>query len=665
MAESVKIHTLFSDLDIHLFREGKHQRIYEKMGSHPIILDDEPGVYFSIWAPNARQVSVIGSFNQWNNKAHPLHARWDGSGIWEGFIPGVKSGDVYKYAIKSYQGKYLEKGDPYARLWETPPQTASVVYEDQYAWQDAEWMSTRGAKNSLSSPFSVYEVHLGSWMRKENNAFLTYRELAEKLVPYAAEMGFTHVELLPVMEHPFYGSWGYQITGYYATSTRHGSPADFKFLMDAFHRAGIGVILDWVPSHFPGDIHGLFYLDGSHAYEHADPRQGFHPDWNSFIFNYGRNEVRSFLLSNAIFWLDQFHADGLRVDAVASMLYLDYSRQEGQWIPNRHGGKENLDAISLLREINEAAYVAFPDIQMIAEESTSWPKVSRPVYDGGLGFGLKWMMGWMNDTLRYMSRPPIYRRFHHNELSFSIFYAWSENFIMPLSHDEVVHGKGSLLGKMPGDEWQRFANLRLLFAYMFTHPGNQLIFMGGELANPLEWRHEEGLPWQLLQFGYHKGVHDLVKKLNHIFKTEPALFEKNYSQEGFEWIDFNDNTNCVLAYVRKAADPENQLVVVCNFSPKAINGYEIGVPLDGEYNEILNSDSPDFGGSGVLNAKTLKTEAVKKHGKEFSLKINLPPLGVTILKRKKQEPVLEFLKKSAAIRKKPQAKPSKDSSQKK
>jgi len=651
MNQSVITHTLFTDLDIHLFREGKHQRIYEKMGSHPIEVDGVPGVYFAVWAPNARLVSVIGHFNRWDNKSHPLHVRWDGSGIWEGFIPGIKTGDTYKYAVKSFQGKLLEKGDPYARLWEAPPQTASVVYTDAYAWQDSAWMEKRHANNALNSPYSVYEVHLGSWKRKNENEFLTYREMAEQLVPYVQEMGYTHVEMLPVMEHPFYGSWGYQVTGYYATSARYGSPADFKFLVDAFHQAGIGVILDWVPSHFPGDIHGLFFFDGSHAYEHADPRQGFHPDWSSFIFNYGRSEVRSFLLSNAIYWLDHFHADGLRVDAVASMLYLDYSRKEGQWIANKHGGKENLEAISLLKEINEAAYGAFPDIQMIAEESTSWPKVSRPIYDGGLGFGMKWMMGWMNDTLKYMSRPAMYRRFHHNEMSFSIYYAYSENFMMPLSHDEVVHGKSSLLGKMPGDEWQRFANLRLMYAYMFTHPGNQLMFMGAELASPYEWRHDEGLPWNMLEFKYHKGIQDLVKKLNHLFKTEPAFYERNYSPSGFEWIDFNDKTNCVLAYIRKAEDEENQMVVVCNFTPKAIEHYAIGVPLDGTYTEVLNTDDDCYSGSGFINGATVEAVAQESHGKPFSLDIKLCPLGVVVLKRNKPAPVLEFLKESAKKKK--------------
>ena len=633
MAEKVITHSLFSDLDIHLFREGRHFNIYEKLGSHPVKLNGTAGTYFAVWAPNAKKVSVIGDFNGWNSNEHPLNVRWDSSGIWEGFIPEIGVGTVYKYAIISNQGQYLEKGDPYARYWENPPRTGSVVWEKNYRWGDSSWLKKRIENNGLNRPQSVYEVHPGSWKRKgDGTEFLSYHDMAKELVAYVKEMGFTHVEFMPVMEHPFYGSWGYQLHGYFAPTSRFGEPEDFKYLVNAFHKAGIGVLLDWVPSHFPGDAHGLYQFDGSALYEHADPRQGFHPDWNSYIFNYGRNEVRSFLLSNAMFWLREYHVDGLRVDAVASMLYLDYSRKHGEWVPNVHGGRENLEAISLMQELNSAAYGEFPDIQMIAEESTAFPGVSRPTYTGGLGFGEKWMMGWMNDTLRYFQIDPFFRQYHHNEISFSLTYAFTENFMLPLSHDEVVHGKGALIQRMPGDEWQRFANLRLLYGYMFTHPGTKLLFMGGEFGQTSEWKHEESLQWHLLDYPPHQGVQKVIKALNHLYRTEPALYELSFSAKGFEWIDHSDNKNCVLAYIRKAKKPEDFTVVVCNFTPQAIHDYRVGIPRKGTYTEVLNTDAEDFGGSGFVNGKPIKSTAKVAHGHKNSISLNLPPLGVSILK---------------------------------
>ena len=633
MAEKVIAHSLFSEVDIHLFKEGKHLTIYEKLGSHPVKVNGQDGTYFAVWAPNAKKVHVIGDFNGWNNTEHPLFVRWDSSGIWEGFIPEIGVGAVYKYAIESNQGQYLEKGDPYARFWEHPPRTASVVWENPFEWQDDTWMKNRLTHNGLNKPQSVYEVHMGSWKRKgDGTEMLSYREMATQMVDYVVEMGFTHVEFMPVMEHPFYGSWGYQLHGYFAPTSRFGNPEDFKFLVDAFHNAGIGVILDWVPSHFPGDAHGLYQFDGSALYEHADPREGFHPDWNSYIFNYGRNEVRSFLMSNALFWLREYHVDGLRVDAVASMLYRDYSRKHNEWVPNIYGGRENLEAISLMQELNTAAYGEFPDIQMIAEESTAFPGVSRPTYTGGLGFGEKWMMGWMNDTLRYFKIDPFFRQYNHNDISFSLTYAFTENFMLPLSHDEVVHGKGALIQRMPGDEWQRFANLRLLYGYMFTHPGTKLLFMGGEFGQTSEWKHEESLQWHLLEHAPHKGVQQVIKALNELYKTEPALYAQSFSAKGFEWIDHSDHKNCVLAYIRKGEDPANFVVVVCNFTPQAIHDYRIGVPQKGTYTEVLNTDAESFGGSGFVNGKPLKSNAKPSHGHKQSININLPPLGVSIMK---------------------------------
>jgi len=635
MSNNVVTYSRFTDMDVHLFKEGKHFNLYDKFGSHLEKVDTKNGVYFSVWAPAAKSVCVMGDFNGWNQTSHLLNVRWDSSGIWEGFIPEVNEGAVYKYAITIESGDVLEKGDPYARYWEEPPRTGSVVVGQDYNWEDNNWIEKqRPNKNSIKSPISVYEMHIGSWRRNsiEGNRYLTYRELAVELAEYLKEMEFTHVEFMPVMEHPFYGSWGYQVHGYFAPSSRYGSVEDFKFLVDSLHQAGIGVLLDWVPSHFPGDAHGLYRFDGSALYEHEDPRLGFHPDWKSYIYNYGRPEVRSFLISNAMFWMDKYHADGLRVDAVASMLYLDYSRNEGEWIPNKFGGRENLEAISFLKELNEAIYGAFPDALMVAEESTAYPMVSRPTFSGGLGFGMKWMMGWMNDTLEYLNRDAIYRKYHHNEISFSLTYAFNENFMLPLSHDEVVHGKGTLLDRMPGDEWQKFANLRLLFAYMYTHPGAKLLFMGSEIAQTIEWNHDDSLQWHLLQYPLHKGVQQLVKDLNHLYKTHPALYERNFENSGFEWIDYSDNENSVLAFVRKGNNVNDQLLVVCNFSSEAIRNYKVGAPFKGFWNEVLNSDDEKYGGSGYINGGVLKSVNQSLHQHKQSIKINLPPLGVSILK---------------------------------
>jgi 1,4-alpha-glucan branching enzyme len=635
--ENVQTHSLLTEFDINLFRAGTHFRIYEKLGSKVIEKDGTKGTYFAVWAPNAHQVSVIGNFNGWQDGQHPLNVRWDSSGIWEGFIPNVGSGEVYKYKIHANNGGVLEKGDPYALTWEAPPSTASVVCEIDYAWGDAKWMKERKHKNALDAPLSVYEVHIGSWKKKfdDNNRSLRYTELIDELVPYVKEMGFTHVEFLPVMEHPFFGSWGYQVTGYFAPSSRFGSPQEFMQLVDAFHQEGIGVILDWVPSHYPNDAHGLDQFDGTHLYEHADPRKGYHPDWKSNIFNYGRNEVRSFLISNALFWLEKYHADGLRVDAVASMLYLDYSRKEGEWEPNHMGGRENLEAIHFIKSFNEEVFASFPDVLTIAEESTSFPMVSKPTYMGGLGFSLKWMMGWMNDTLVYFARDTIYRQYHQNEITFSLAYAFSENFMLPLSHDEVVHGKGALLNKMPGDNWQKFAQLRLLLSYMYMHPGSNLLFMGAEFGQWNEWNHDWGLQWDLAQYPEHQGIMSFVKDLNHIYRSQPALFEKAYAEEGFEWLSHNDSQNCVILFKRKGHDEENELVIACNFVPNVYHDYRFGVKEIGEWEEIFNSDSSKYGGSNVHNG-ALKSTNVPMHGWSYSLGISIPPLGVVVFKKKKK-----------------------------
>jgi 1,4-alpha-glucan branching enzyme len=622
--------TLFTDFDIHLFKEGRHYELYKKLGSFPMNLEGVAGVHFAVWAPNAERVAVIGDFNYWNPDSHLLNPRWDGSGIWEGFVPGAQNGQCYKYHLQ-YQGNQFEKGDPFARKWEHPPRTASVVWTDDYTWQDQQWLELRKKHPPHRSPVSVYELHIGSWRRNvlEENRSLTYRELAAELIPYIKDLGFTHVEFMPVMEHPYDPSWGYQITGYFAPTSRFGTPADFKYLIDALHNAGIGVYLDWVPSHFPSDAHGLFRFDGTALFEHEDPRLGYHPDWSSYIFNYGRNEVRSFLISNAAFWLDQFHADGLRVDAVASMLYLDYSREHDQWVPNRFGGRENLEAIDFMRQLNQHVYGAFEGITTIAEESTSWPAVTQPVHHGGLGFGMKWMMGWMNDNLKYFAKEPLYRAFHQNDVTFSLNYAFSENFMLPLSHDEVVHGKGALLQKMPGDPWQKLANLRLLLGWMFTHPGAKLLFMGVEMAQPNEWNHANSLPWHLLENSAHKGVYNCLKALNTVYKQNPALFEKQFELEGFRWLDFADAKNSVLVFERLGT--HQTLLVAVNATPQTFDAYQIGYPKQAGFREILNTDAQDFGGSGFVNGlQTLSTTTNQSHGHPHSVQIKLPPLGICI-----------------------------------
>ncbi len=630
------IPSLFTDQDIYLFREGNHFRLYEKLGSHLLSAGGQEGTYFAVWAPNAEKVSVIGDFNGWDPLAHPLAPRWDSSGIWEGFTAGVGKGALYKYHIVSRYGDYrVDKGDPFAFFWEPPPRTASRVWDLDYLWKDGEWMQNRRQANGLNSPLSIYEVHLGSWRRvpEEGHRPLTYREAAPALAQYVKEMGFTHVEFLPVMEHPFYGSWGYQTLGYFAPTGRYGTPQDFMFLVDTLHQNGIGVILDWVPSHFPSDEYGLAYFDGTHLYEHSDTRRGYHPDWQSLIYNFGRNEVRNFLISSALFWLDRYHADGLRVDAVASMLYLDYSRKEGEWIPNAYGGRENLEAISFLRRFNEVVYGAHPDMQTIAEESTAWPMVSRPVYVGGLGFGLKWNMGWMHDTLEYFSQDPIHRKYHHDQLTFNLWYAFFENFILPLSHDEVVHMKGSLLGRMPGDEWQRFANLRLLLGYQYTHPGKKLLFMGGEFGQGDEWNHDHSLPWHLLEFPLHRGVQKWVKDLNALYRSRPALYEIDFTPEGFEWVDFKDADNSIISYFRKGKSAADQLLMVCNFTPVPRSDYRVGVPAGGFWRELLNSDGREYGGSGWGNGGGVRAADLPSHGRSYSLPLAVPPLGILVFQK--------------------------------
>lgn len=620
-----------TDHDVYLFREGSHSHLYDKLGAHVTEFDGRQGAHFAVWAPNAERVCVIGDFNGWDETRHALVLRGEGSGIWEGFIPGIEPGINYKYRIFSrHQGYRVDKGDPFAFAWEVPPQTAARVWRLDYQWQDHEWMARRRDANRLESPFAVYEVHLGSWRRvpHEGNRHLTYRELAEQLPGYVSDLGFTHVELLPVTEHPFYGSWGYQTTGYFAPTARYGTPEDFMYLVDRLHQHGIGVILDWVPSHFPSDEHGLSYFDGTHLFEHADPKQGYHPEWNSHIFNYGRHEVRSFLLSSALFWLERYHIDGLRVDAVASMLYLDYGRQPGEWIPNEYGGKEDLAAIHFLRTLNESAYRAQPDIQTIAEESTAWPMVSRPAYTGGLGFGMKWNMGWMHDTLKYFSKDPIHRKHHHDQLTFSIWYAFNENFMLPLSHDEVVHGKGTLIGRMPGDGWQQFANLRLLFGYMWGHPGKKLLFMGGEFGQRREWQHDESLEWHVLDDPQHAGVRHWVQDLNRFYRETPALWQEDFSHAGFEWVDANDWEESVIAFLRKGRRPEDMVLVVCNFTPIVRSNYLVGVPRGGFWRERLNSDGEWYGGSGVGNQGGVESSPVGAHGRYHSLNLTLPPLGV-------------------------------------
>jgi len=623
---------VLTDHDVYLFREGTHGRLYRKMGAQPTERDGTRGVFFSVWAPNARSVHVIGDFNGWSHDATPLSPRHDGSGIWEGFVAGAQQGQCYKYRIHSHhRDQPLEKADPFALYAEAPPSTASRIWSLDYAWNDADWMRERRKRNALDAPMSIYEVHLGSWRRADDGRMLSYREIAQPLAEYVRDHGFTHVELMPITEHPFYGSWGYQTTGYFAATARYGTPQDLMHLIDTLHAHGVGVILDWVPSHFPNDAHGLAQFDGTNLYEHADPRQGFHPEWSSCIFNYGRNEVRGFLLSSALFWLDHYHIDGLRVDAVASMLYLDYGRNAGEWIPNRYGGKENLEAITFLHLMNELVYREYPDVQTIAEESTAWPGVSRPIYVGGLGFGLKWNMGWMHDSLKYMQQDPVFRRYHHNQLTFSLVYAFSENFVLPLSHDEVVHGKGSLIGKMPGDNWQQFANLRLLYCYMWTHPGKKLLFMGCEFGQRREWTHDGSLEWWVLQFPDHDGLRRLIGDLNRLYRDEPALHQLDTESRGFEWVDGSDSENSVISYLRRSRDGD-AVLVLCNFTPLPRHNYTVGAPRGGRWRELLNSDAPIYGGSGVGNYGAIESSPVPAHGRYHSLTLTLPPLGVIVLK---------------------------------
>jgi 1,4-alpha-glucan branching enzyme len=624
---------VLGELDLYLFNEGNHKRVYEKLGAHPLTLEGVSGVLFAVWAPGALRVSVVGDFNQWDGRRHPMRPR-GASGIWELFLPGLQVGDVYKYEIKSrFHGYTVKKTDPYGFYSEVRPKNASVVWDlSRYQWNDAEWLAHRREHQNLHAPILIYEAHLGSWKRGPNDAFLTYRQLADELVPYLQDLGYTHLELMPVAEHPYDGSWGYQVTGYFAPTARFGTPDDFRYLVDKAHRANIGVIVDWVPGHFPKDEHGLGFFDGTHLYEHGDPRQGEHKEWGTFIFNYGRNEVRAFLLSNALFWLGEYHIDGLRVDAVASMLYLDYSRQAGEWIPNQYGGRENLEAVAFLQRFNDLVHQEYPDILTFAEESTAWPLVSRPAYVGGLGFDLKWNMGWMHDMLEYMQKDPIYRRYHHHSLTFSMVYAFSENFTLPFSHDEVVYGKRSMLNKMPGDEWRQFANLRALYAYMGAHPGKKLLFMGGEFGQWNEWNFQASLDWRLLEQPFHRQLHQFVKDLNQLYRREPALHEVDFTWEGFQWIDLHDVDNSIVSFFRRAKDQTDVVVVVANFTPVPRRGYRVGVPFPGYYHELLNSDSAHYGGSNVGNAGGLPSEPTPWQGQPHSVMLTIPPLGVVYLK---------------------------------
>jgi 1,4-alpha-glucan branching enzyme len=621
---------VLTDQDIYLFREGTNGRLYNEMGSR--LLPDGGGAHFAVWAPNADAVSVMGDWNGWNASANALSVRLDGSGIWEGDVAGVQNGQGYKYRIHSRLDNYsVEKADPFGVFCELPPATASRVWSLDNTWNDAAWMDSRASRNGLAAPMSVYEVHLGSWRRRDGN-FLNYRDMAHALGDYLIELGFTHVELMPITEHPFYGSWGYQTTGYFAPTARYGTPQDLMYFVDHLHQRGIGVILDWVPSHFPTDEHGLGYFDGTHLFEHADRRQGFHPEWNSAIFNLGRNEVRSFLTSSALFWFEKYHIDGLRVDAVASMLYLDYARKPGEWIPNRFGGRENLEAIEFLRNLNLAVYRDYPHTTMIAEESTAWPMVSRPTDMGGLGFGLKWNMGWMHDTLQYMKQDPIHRKYHQGQLTFSLIYAFNENFVLPLSHDEVVYGKGSLIGKMPGDDWQMFANLRAMFGYMWAHPGKKLLFMGGEFAQRREWTHEGELEWWVSDLPRHSGVKRLMADLNRVYRSEPALYELDFSPDGFEWVDADNSEMSIIAFLRKSAGDAPPLLVVCNFTPVPRANFLVGVPARGLWREIMNTDAREYGGSGWGNLGGVESAPVGSHGRIESINLNVPPLATLILR---------------------------------
>jgi 1,4-alpha-glucan branching enzyme len=624
-----------SEYDLYLMGEGTHYQQYEKFGAHQTTIDGIAGVVFIVWAPNARRVSVVGDFNHWDGRVHVMRHH-PGNGIWELFLPGVTAGAHYKYEILAQDGELLAlKADPYAFAFEPEtPRTASVVADLTYQWQDQEWMATRARHHILSAPLAIYELHLGSWKRvpEEGNRFLTYRELAHALVPYLQELGYTHVELLPVMEHPFYGSWGYQVIGYFAPTRRYGMPTDFMYFVDYLHQHGLGVILDWVPAHFPRDPHGLVYFDGTHLYEHADPRQGAHREWGTLIFNYGRNEVANFLISNALFWLERYHLDGLRIDAVASMLYLDYAREPGDWVPNRYGGNENLEAVAFVKRLNEVVYQYYPDVLTIAEESTAWAMVSRPTYVGGLGFGLKWNMGWMHDLLEYMHKDPVHRKFHHTNLTFGLLYAWTENFVLPLSHDEVVYGKGSLHRKMPGDDWQKFANLRLFFAFMYGHPGKKLLFMGGEFGQTSEWDHERSLDWDLLEAGpYHRGLQRFIQDLNRLYREQPALHERDDDPGGFQWIDCHDADQSVVSFERRAKNENDRIVMICNFTAVSRDAYRVGVPIAGYWVELLNTDAALYGGSNLGNGGGVAAQVEPTQGQPYSLVLTLPPLAALVL----------------------------------
>ncbi len=627
--------TIITDFDCYLMGEGSHERTYEKMGAHLVEINGMKGVHFAVWAPNASKVYLMGDFNDWSGESHPLNS--SNSGIWTLFVPGLSENTVYKYRVVSASGESFEKADPYGFAMEQRPRTASVVADlGRYQWTDDNWVNGREKQQGLDRPISIYEVHLSSWLRipdeKWGSRYLTYRELADELIPYVVKMGYTHLELMPIAEHPLDASWGYQVMGFFAPTSRFGTPEDLMYFIDRCHQNQLAVILDWVPAHFPKDGTGLNYFDGTHLYAHTDPRQGEHQDWGTMVFNYGRNEVRSFLISNALFWIDKYHFDGLRVDAVASMLYLDYSREEGEWLPNEYGGRENLEAISFLRKMNEVVHGVFPGVLTMAEESTAWPMVSRPTYTGGLGFSLKWNMGWMHDTLRYMGKDPIHRKYHQNDMTFGLLYAFNENFILPLSHDEVVHGKGSLLNKMAGDEWQKFANLRAFYGFMWAHPGKKLLFMGGEFAQWQEWNFDAGLEWGALERPKHLGMQQFVKELNQLYKNEPALYEVDFDSSGFEWIDASDTENNVLSFIRKAKTSDDSVVIITNFTPVPWHGYRVGVPESGHYREILNSDSESYGGSGVGNNGDLVTEDVVMHGRQQSLSLTLPPLATIMLK---------------------------------
>jgi 1,4-alpha-glucan branching enzyme len=626
---------VISDYDLYLFGEGKHTRIYDRLGAHLMRMGEADGAHFAVWAPNAERVSVVGDFNGWDGRVHPMRLLGM-SGVWEIFIPGVGQGQRYKFELRTRDhGELLLKSDPYGFAFEVPPLSASILTRLEYEWRDDRWMQDRAALNNwFNRPFTVYEAHLGSWARvpEEGNRYLTYGELADRLIPYVKDMGYTHIELLPVAEHPFSGSWGYQVTGYYAPTSRFGPPKDFKVFVDACHQHGLGVVLDWVPGHFPKDRFALAQFDGTSLYEHADPRQGEHRDWGTLIFNYGRNEVRNFLLANALFWLDEYHVDGLRVDAVASMLYLDYSRQHGEWVPNRHGGRENLEAIDFLRELNTLTHAQYPGSITVAEESTAFPSVSRPAYLGGLGFTYKWNMGWMNDILEYVHQDPIYRRYHHRHLTFSLLYAFTENFILPFSHDEVVHGKGSMFGKIPGDDWQKAATLRALYGFMYTHPGKKLMFMGSEFGQGREWNYDASLDWHLLDEPLHNGIQRFVQDLNRVYAAQPSLYECDFEGRGFEWIDCNDNDNSVVSFVRRATNPDDFVVSILNFTPVPREGYLVGVPREGSYTELINSDAEMYGGSNVGNGGVAFTEPIPAHGQAHSLRLTLPPLACLVLK---------------------------------